>query len=119
MQTTVLVYQKLHLQLSYVQVKSGWGLPDQFGSLTVPVDLFLTVPFATPPGLYTTTVYHAVSRQVEQHQQHHKINYPFLSYSFFWVVRNHGKMGYTLIDIIFLVFSFCCEFDCFADTFSK
>ena len=50
---------KASFTTSYVQVRSDWGPPAQFGSLTVPVDLFLTVPFATPPGLYTTTIYHA------------------------------------------------------------
>lgn len=43
----------------YALVKEDWGIPSQSGSLTVPVDLYLTVPFATLPGLYTTTIYHA------------------------------------------------------------
>ncbi|MGB9845204.1 hypothetical protein [Methanothermobacter tenebrarum] len=51
--------QKTAFDTTYALVKAGWGPPSQGAHLTVPVDLFLTVPFATPPGVYTTTIYHA------------------------------------------------------------
>jgi hypothetical protein len=44
---------------SYVRVRENWPAPSQGNELTIPVDLYLLVPFATPPGNYTTTVYHA------------------------------------------------------------
>jgi len=50
---------KTSFTTSYAKVKSNWAAPNQGSYLSVPVDLFLTVPFATPPGLYTTTIYHA------------------------------------------------------------
>lgn len=44
---------------SYVLVKEEWAVPNIGGELVIPVDLYLTVPFATPPGTYVTTIYHA------------------------------------------------------------
>lgn len=44
---------------SYVRVRENWSAPTQGNELTIPVDLYLLVPFATPPGNYTTTIYHA------------------------------------------------------------
>lgn len=54
---------KASFTTSYVKVLSGWGPPSQYQHLTAPVDLFLTVPFATPPGLYTTTIFHAAVQE--------------------------------------------------------
>lgn len=44
---------------NYTLVKENWAAPSQGSESTIPVDLFLFVPFATPPGNYTTTIYHA------------------------------------------------------------
>ncbi len=58
---------KTSFTTEYVRVLLGWDPPSQSGRVTVPVDLFLTVPFATPPGVYTTTIYHAaVQENAEQ-----------------------------------------------------
>lgn len=50
---------KTSFTTTYVQVLGNWGPPEHLGSLTVPVDLYLTVPLGAVPGLYTTTIYHA------------------------------------------------------------
>jgi len=44
---------------SYALVKENWAPPSQGSEAVIPVDLYLLVPFATPPGNYTTTIYHA------------------------------------------------------------
>jgi len=50
---------KTSFTTAYAKVLEGWGPPAPLGSLTVPVDLYLTVPLAARPGLYTTTIFHA------------------------------------------------------------
>lgn len=44
---------------TYALVRENWAPPAQGSEAIIPVDLFLLVPFATPPGNYTTTIYHA------------------------------------------------------------
>jgi len=50
---------KTSFTTAYTKVLEEWGPPEHLGSLTVPVDFYLTVPLAARPGLYTTTIFHA------------------------------------------------------------
>ncbi|MGB4362636.1 MAG: hypothetical protein WBI71_02115 [Methanothermobacter tenebrarum] len=54
---------KTSFTTEYVMVLESWGPPSQGEQLTVPVDLYLTVPFATPPRVYTTIIYHAAVQE--------------------------------------------------------
>lgn len=50
---------------SYAKVINDWAKPHPVtdgGILTVPVDLYMTVPWGTAPATYNTTVYHSAIR---------------------------------------------------------
>lgn len=46
------------LSTAYILVKSLWDAPTPGSVSTVSVNYRLTIPEATKPGTYTTTVYH-------------------------------------------------------------
>lgn len=49
---------KTQLSTGYVNVVDSWARPVSGETKIVPVDLYLTVPFGTKSGTYTTTLYY-------------------------------------------------------------